>query len=183
MVLCFVPFLLQAQFENRTHLLGGANMKISKDSYELYKNFVVGAETILGFRVGKFFIGAGTGVEYTGTNYKTFTDSLGNIKKIDIYNLDVPIFADFTFGKKFYVEAKLGYTVKVNNIADYKKVNTNTLFNSLGIGYSIPIGKAFIDLAIEGKFNYLFSNSVNTKTQSIYFLPIAKAGFRFTKLK
>lgn len=178
-----MPLLAYGQFENRTHAVAGGNLKLSTKGYRLYNNFVVGAETILGIRIGKIFVGAGTGVEYTGADYHSLRDSLDHeISKIKLYNLDVPVFVDFTYGKKFYVEAKLGYTVKVGNLKDYFEVQTNTLFNSIGFGYSIYLGKtAYIDIAVEGKFNYLFTNAVNVKEQSIYFMPLAKVGFRFVK--
>lgn len=178
-----IPLISYGQFENRTHFIAGGNVKLGTNSYRLYKNYVVGAETILGFRIGKLFVGVGTGLEYTGDDYLSLRDSLNNeISKVKLYNLDVPIFADITYGKKFYVEAKLGYSVKVSNIKDYFDIQTHTLFNSVGFGYSIPISKkAYIDLALEGKFNYLFSNAVNIQTKSIYFMPLAKVGFRFTK--
>lgn len=178
-----LPIITYAQFENRTHFVAGGNVRISTNSYQLYKNYVVGGESIFGFRIGKLFLGAGSGLEFTGNDYRALLDSAGNeLRKVKLYNMDIPIFADITYGKKFYVEAKLGYSVKVSNIRDYFDVQTHTLFNSVGLGYSIPISrKAYIDLAIEGKFNYLFSNAVNVQTKSIYFMPMAKVGFRFAK--
>ncbi|MGB0884911.1 MAG: hypothetical protein ACPGR5_00650 [Chitinophagales bacterium] len=184
-ILIMLPLFTLAQFENRTHALAGGNLKLSTDGYELYDDFIVGAETILGFRLGKIFVGAGTGLEYTGSNRFAIGDSLTNdyeLKKFD--NFDIPIFVDFTYGKRFYFEAKLGYSVKINNLKDYFTINTNTLFNSLGFGYSIPLGKsAYLDLAAEGRFNYLFTNSITTSTKhlAIYFSPVAKIGFRFAK--
>lgn len=176
-------FSIYSQIENRTHLIGGGNIKLTTNNYELYKDFVVGGESILGFRINKLFVGIGVGAEYTGNNYLSLRDSLGQeIKKVSVTNIDIPMFLDATFGKKFYVEAKLGYSYKLNNISDYKQTNTNTLFNSLGLGYSIAIKEnTYIDIAVEGKFNYLFTNTISQNYSSIYFMPIAKIGFRFTK--
>lgn len=182
-ILFLLPVLVYGQFENRTHIVAGGNIQLSTKGYRLYDNYVVGAETIFGFRLGKLFLGAGTGIEYTGDDYHSLRDSLNNeLSKVKLYNLDVPIFIDVTYGKRFYVEGKLGYTVKVGNIKDYFEIQTNTLFNSIGFGYSIPVGSSvYIDIAVEGKFNYLFTNTVNVKDQSIYFMPLAKLGFRFAK--
>jgi len=184
LLLMSISFLnLFSQFENRTHILGGGNIKLSTQEYEVYKDFVLGGESILGFRINKLFVGLGVGAEYTGNNYFALKDSLGNeLQKISVYNVDIPMFLDATLGKKFYVEAKLGYSYKLSNLSNYMQTNTNTLFNSLGFGYSIAIKEnTYIDLAIEGKFNYLFQNNYSTLNRSIYFMPIAKIGFRFTK--
>ena len=180
--LFIIPFSLNAQFENRTHLNFGNSILLSDTGYHLYDDFVIGGETILGLRLGKFFGGIGIGMQYTGNDYLVIRDSLGNeIGKISAFNIDVPLFLDFTYGKKFYVEGKVGYSVKLSNSQDIQSVNTHTLFNSIGVGYSIPLGeKVFLDLAIEGKFNYLFVNTININYKTIYFLPIAKIGFRFT---
>lgn len=182
-LLFIVPLVAFGQFENRTHFVAGGNIRLGATNYRLYNNYVVGAETILGFRLGKLFLGAGTGISYTGDDFYSIKDSLNNeINKIKLYNLDIPIFVDVTYGKKFYVEGKLGYSVKVSNIKEYFDIQTNTLFNSIGIGYSVPIGKTvYVDIAIEGKFDYLFTKTVNVKTKSIYFMPLAKLGFRFAK--
>lgn len=183
-ILFLFPTLLFSQFENRTHVLGGANIKISTDTlYQLYDSYVVGAESIFGFRPGKFFFGVGAGAQYSGSDYHVLRDSLGTeLEKITFQNIDIPIFIDVTYGKKFYIEAKLGYAVKLSNIEDYLEIQTHTLFNSLGIGYSIPLSKkVYLDLALEGKFDYLFVNAVSEDYSSIYFMPLLKAGFRFTK--
>lgn len=186
-LLFLIPLFANAQFENRTHFLAGGNIKLSVDSFQLYDNYVVGAETILGFRLGKLFAGIGSGIEYTGTDYHQLLDSAGSvIKGADLYNIDIPIFIDVTYGRRFYIEGKLGYTVKISNVKELFETQTNTLFNSLGFGYSIPLGKAYLDIALEGKFNYMFTESIDfdlkkVKSTSIYFMPIAKIGFRFAK--
>ncbi len=181
-IFCF-PVLLFSQFENRTHILGGANLQVSTNSYQLYDSFIFGGETILGLRFGKVFAGVGIGALYTGSDYLILLDDLGNeIEKVTLYNIDVPIFLDITYGKKFYMETKLGYAVKLGNIQEYQNIETHTLFNSLGFAYSIPVSKkVYIDIALEGKFNYLFTNSISQNYTSIYFMPIAKLGFRFVK--
>lgn len=183
-ILAIIPFTLFSQLENRTHLTGGANFQLSIDGYQLYKDYVVGAETILGLRLGKIFAGIGAGIEYTGSDYLSLKDSLGNeLEKISLYNYDIPLFLDFTFGKKFYIEGKVGYSVKLTNIKDYQKINSETLFNTLGFGYSIPMGeKVLLDIAIEGKFNYSFVNTISEDYTTVNFLPIAKIGLRFAKL-
>ena len=184
-LLLFFSLKSYSQFENRTHLLAGANIKVSKklQGYNLYRNYVLGAESILGFKFDMFFVGVGAGAEYTGNNVFEKIDSLTNeIKKINVYNVDIPMFLDVTFGKKLYVEAKVGYSYKLVNIKDYRQVNLNTLFNSIGLGYSIPVkDNLYIDLAVEGKFNHLFTGNIRSSNRSLYFLPIAKVGFRFTK--
>jgi len=182
--LFFLPTIVNAQFESRLHVLGGTNIQLTTDSYLLYKNYVVGLESIIGFRVNKLFAGVGAGMQFTGNDYFAVLDNFGNeIKKVNLYNIDVPLFWDFTYGKKFYVEGKIGYSFKLSNIKNYMEIESHTMFNSLGVGYSIPVGtKMYIDITIEGKFNYSFVNTVSKDYTSIYFLPIAKLGLRFAKL-
>jgi hypothetical protein len=180
-ITCLFPLLLFSQFENRTHILGGANLQLSTQGYQLYNSYIMGGETILGFRPGKIFFGVGVGAQYSGSGHPI--DSIGTeIIKVNIHNVDIPLFIDLTYGKKFYVEVKLGYSFKLSNIKDYQDINTNTLFNCIGFGYSIPLSqKVYLDIAAEGKFDYLFSNTISQDFTSIYFMPILKAGLRFNK--
>lgn len=182
-ILSIFPVFLFSQLENRTHIIAGANIQLTTQGYQLYDSYVIGGETIFGIRPGKFFFGIGLGAQYSGNDYHTLIDSLGSeLEKITIYNVDVPLFLDLTYGKKLYIEAKLGYSFKLSNIQNYQEIQTHTLFNSLGFGYSISLSqKVLLDIALEGKFDYLFTNTINQDDFSIYFMPILKVGLRFNK--